>query len=107
MFNLKKIRTFIFNNIWYDITWQKLGKETVKNSKGRKITKTVYGYTDDPTATCPEMIINPRTSESELLNTLIHESIHATNYKLDERVVTRMADDISSFLWKIGFRLKK
>jgi len=39
-----------------------------------------------------------------LLNTLIHESIHACDWDAPEKKVQQMANDISRFLWRLGYR---
>jgi len=43
-----------------------------------------------------------RTREG--LDTVVHEAIHACLPRLPERDVVEMANDISSFLWKLGYR---
>lgn len=39
-----------------------------------------------------------------MLNTLIHESIHACDWNASETKVQQMATDISRFLWRLGYR---
>lgn len=38
------------------------------------------------------------------LETLIHESLHACNWKASEENVTQTAHDIARFLWRLGYR---
>lgn len=38
------------------------------------------------------------------LDTIVHESIHACLWDLDENCVGETANAISSFLWRIGYR---
>jgi len=56
---------------------------------------TIYGQT---------MVINTPNENEERLDTIVHETLHASNYKLTEAEVSRMANDISSVLWKAGYR---
>jgi hypothetical protein len=50
------------------------------------------------------IVINTPRENEERLDTIVHEALHASNYKLTEAEVTRMANDISSVLWKAGYR---
>jgi hypothetical protein len=43
-------------------------------------------------------------SEKHRLETLIHESLHATNYDLSEECVEETARDIAKFLWEDKWR---
>lgn len=46
-------------------------------------------------------------SERQILTVLIHEALHACNWDKSEKVVERTSKDISSFLWRLGFRRGK
>lgn len=48
--------------------------------------------------------ICPSTNGKKLLDTLIHEGIHATLWDLDEEAVVEVARDITNLLWKLGYR---
>jgi hypothetical protein len=43
-------------------------------------------------------------NEFELLDTTIHEALHATFEKLSEKSVEEGATDIARFLWRLGYR---
>ena len=47
----------------------------------------------------------PKT-QRELL-TIIHECLHAENWKMSEEEVDRISTEIGSLLWKLGFRRKR
>jgi len=48
--------------------------------------------------------IRERQSESERLDTLIHEVLHALAPDADEQSVTRMAKTVSNILWRDKWR---
>jgi len=52
----------------------------------------------------PEICIFEKIDTKEGLETLIHESLHASDWSASEERVERTARDISSFLWRLGFR---
>jgi hypothetical protein len=62
------------------------------------------GLCEDPKNPAPERFIqiNPNDSIEEVCNTLIHESLHAELWDLDEDAVTRIADEITDLLVKCG-----
>jgi len=44
-------------------------------------------------------------SEQEMLDTIIHEALHAARPELDEDAVASTSNDLSRLLWKLGYRL--
>lgn len=38
------------------------------------------------------------------LDTIIHESIHAAHFALDEAFVEQFASDLARILWRLGYR---
>jgi len=66
----------------------------------------IHGLCDPPAVKNPEIVIDDRLRGKELLNTYIHETIHALKWNLTEDQVTQMADDLSQLLWDLGYRLK-
>lgn len=55
----------------------------------------------------PSIYINmDRTNTRRFLETVIHESLHASHYACSEERVTQAAYDISRLLWRLGYRLK-
>lgn len=46
--------------------------------------------------------ISPHGSSEEIVNTIIHESLHANLWVLDEFIVHQTADDITALLVKCG-----
>lgn len=65
----------------------------------------------DATGTCepPEreaktIRIKHGLSEQEELETVIHETLHAAFWPLDEEFVRLFAEDAARILWKLGYR---
>lgn len=48
--------------------------------------------------------IDPQERPQQLLDTIIHEVIHAACPKYQEWYVERLANTISSVLWRLGYR---
>ena len=47
------------------------------------------------------------TSERDILDTTIHEALHACDWDASESKVKKTATDISRFLWRLGYRRLK
>lgn len=48
--------------------------------------------------------IDPRQSEDELIDTLIHELLHANFPYLDEEAVHKGATAVAQSMWEMGYR---
>jgi hypothetical protein len=84
----KLIKTATFNKRKYNVYMGKLkGCTTV----GELPVNELYVRTD-------------HLQDRMLLNTLIHESIHACDWDAPEKKVQQMATDIARFLWRVGYR---
>lgn len=62
------------------------------------------GQCDPPD--CPGKAIRVRADlrQTALLETLLHEMLHACNWTHDENHVTRSAADMAQILWRLGYR---
>lgn len=49
--------------------------------------------------------IDPRQTQKEMLDTVIHEKLHIVFPDWDEPKVTKTSKKLSSFLWKLGYRM--
>ena len=65
----------------------------------------VYGTTSHP-AKKPVIEVSTQQSEKEMLDTLVHEALHAVKFSRDENVIKVASKSISDFLWKVRFRIK-
>jgi hypothetical protein len=50
--------------------------------------------------------IAPGQGPRQLLNTIIHETAHAVNWRWSEKTVREIAKAVTSVLWKTGYRRK-
>ena len=48
-----------------------------------------------------------RLSEKEQASTLLHELIHASDYKLSEKTVSKLEEGLFPILWEYGWRPSK
>ena len=64
------------------------------------------GDTDAPRFAKRELRILKGAKDLMLLDTLIHESLHACAWDLDEEAVGETATDIARLLWRLGYRRK-
>jgi len=64
----------------------------------------VRGYCEGPHIKRRKIKVRSNLSEKMMLDTLIHESIHASFWSADEEAVTEAATDIARFLWNLGYR---
>lgn len=62
------------------------------------------GWCDSPDTPGRRIEIDSRLDGKELLYTLTHEAVHACIWDLDEEAVEEIAQDISNFLWNLGYR---
>ncbi len=54
----------------------------------------------------PAIVIPPGRDTADRLDTFVHETLHASCPLMKESEVIRIADDVSTVLWKAGYRLK-
>jgi len=71
-----------------------------RRMRGRKV-----GECDSPANSAPRYIyLKPSLKDKELLETLLHEMLHACLWDLDEDAVIEVSADIASSLWSDGWR---
>jgi hypothetical protein len=54
----------------------------------------------------PSVVIDPRHHGADEMDTWIHETLHVSINKMTEAEVRRVAADITTVLWKAGYRRK-
>lgn len=91
-------QSHVFNGKRYKIKWRRPPGRTPKELKGHKID----GLCSDPRdpATNRILYVCPKDTEANVTNTLVHETIHAELWMLDEETVIRVADSITKLLEK-------
>lgn len=62
------------------------------------------GECDAPRKRDKEIRIDKRLAGRDQLETLIHEMLHATDWRADEEHVQEAAEDIAAVLWRLGYR---
>lgn len=106
----RHIKTHIFNGVEYSIEYKRIPYEYEVVKRGKKRVKEkfkVFGLCDSPTEVIPTMTIDTAQGEQSTMNTHVHEALHATNFRLKEKTVINLADNVSAFLWRLGYRLVK
>jgi hypothetical protein len=89
---------FIFTNT-KGVTYQAFFKKPDK-----RIGEDIDGLCDDPDDEEPKIYIRPGMSNRREMNTCIHELCHAFFWDKSETDVSRYADTVSNYLYKLGWR---
>ena len=100
-----RIDSHVFNGRRYRIIWRRPRNETTCSGCGRLINKQSDGGCDPPDGHDKCIMIGPKLDEPVLLETAIHESLHALLWLVDEQAIDVTARDIASFIRRIGFHL--
>jgi len=68
--------------------------------------KDVLGVCDHPPGRHPSICIKARQDRTMLLDTTLHECLHASLPQLDEETVTRVASELAKVLVKLNCRIE-
>lgn len=68
--------------------------------------KDVLGVCDHPPGRHPSICVKARQSQLMLLDTTLHECLHASLPQLDEETITRVASDLARVLVKLNCRIE-
>ncbi len=108
---IPKIKTHTFFGKKYKIKFGKIKKLINKTDmkamvKANNISASnIVAGTDDRSTKGKALIVSDNIeSDKELLRVLVDEGLHACDERLDNDVVDAYATDISSFLWRCGYR---
>lgn len=66
--------------------------------------KCVDGVCDSPDTESKGIRINQQLRDETLLETILHECLHAADWTKDEEFIEREARDIARILWRLGYR---
>lgn len=66
--------------------------------------KGLDGICDHPSTKKRSIVIDPRQTGLQILDTLLHEFWHGAQPDLSEEVVTQIASDGARMLWDLGYR---
>lgn len=62
------------------------------------------GDCTDPQKSHRTIRIDPRQGELAMLDTILHEFLHAADWHKDEKWVEHVASDAARLLWRLGYR---
>ena len=99
---MKPVKSHVFRGKRYNIKWvppSKL-KSKADESKG----EVCFGICNPPTKKGKSIKIDNTLTDFDKLETIVHESLHAVFWDLDEYAVRDAAVDLSKLLWKLGYR---
>lgn len=100
-FNLKKLKTRRFNLKVNGKSW------LIEFVGSDRISRGSWGEADWPTTKRPKIFVYANQDEKNLVNTTIHEVLHAVRPELSEEAVTETADVVTAALFKMGCRLQE
>lgn len=80
---------------------------SVRFVKSDKISRYSYGECDWPQVRNPKIFVRRHLSEAQLLNTTIHEILHAVRPELCEEAVMETANVLAASLRKMGVQIVK
>jgi hypothetical protein len=76
----------------------------IKIVKSTEMSPTSLGECDDPTRSKPEIWVKRTQKPIDLMDTIIHEVLHAVRPELSEEAVLDTATTIAKALWKLNYR---
>jgi len=68
--------------------------------------RSTYGYCEHPAEPGKEIVITDGHSDQLMLDTLLHEFLHAGAWNLSEETVDQWSTDVSRILIKLGWTRK-
>lgn len=85
-----------------EVVYKNLGSSRPSHEKGAR---TPFGLWTKGRAGSPGKItVDPRQSAYEMLDTLVHESLHEAQPEITEEGIVRISRLISKILWREGYR---
>ena len=97
---MNKIKSHIFRKKRYKIVWRR-----ISSAEKKKMKVDAIASCDSPGTKGKQITIDPTISGRDLLRSAMDEGIHACVWDFDNQAVDEMAESISRFLWRIGYRI--
>jgi hypothetical protein len=97
--DFSKIKTASFRGRKFQILWKKPRKSSKEETAA-------HGACDCPADSGKRIYIHPNPNHEELLDTVIHESLHAAFWDLEETAVTQCCEDLRHLLKRMGLQVK-
>ncbi len=66
--------------------------------------KDYYGKCNPPDKPCKALVFDNTLKDKFKLEIEIHEALHALFFDMSEETVTEAAEDLTKFLWRLGYR---
>ena len=87
----------------------KINKKTwkIRIVKSTDLSPVSYGECDDVSCSDPEIWIKRSLKPKDMMDTIIHEVLHAIRPELCEEAVLETATTITDALWKLKYRKEK
>ena len=79
----------------YELVFCKLGREQAR------------GSCDPPSIRGKQIRIDERLADEEELEVILHELLHACDWRADEDHISEQAEDMARVLWRLGYRREK
>lgn len=79
----------------------------IKIVKSTELSPSTCGECDHPSTAKPEIWVKRSLKPKDLMDTVIHEVIHAIRPELSEEAVLETASTIADALWKLKYRKEK
>ena len=76
----------------------------IKIVKSTEMSPSTLGECDDPAHSKPEIWVKRTQKPIDLMDTIIHEVLHAVRPELSEEAVLDTATTIAKALWKLNYR---
>ena len=99
---MKPVKSHVFRGKRYNIKWVPPSKLNTKEHKDKG--ETCFGVCNPPTRKGKSIKIDNTLKDFDKLETIVHESLHAVFWDLDEYAVQDAAEDLAKLLWKLGYR---
>lgn len=79
-------------------------KWKIKIVKSTDLSPVSYGECDDVSCNNPEIWVKRSLKPKDMMDTIIHEVLHAVRPELSEEAVLETASTIADALWKLNYR---
>jgi len=76
----------------------------IKIVKSTELSPSTCGECDDPKYAKPEIWVKRSLTPIDLMDTVIHEVLHAIRPELSEEAVLETATTVAKALWKLNYR---
>ncbi len=99
-------KTHRFRELFYRLRWRKAPMSRKERKQHSKAGLELMGRHYPPYDThCGMIYIDKSLPPGDLLDTIIHESLHACFHDLDENAVTEASESITKLLQRIGIQV--